>query len=135
MVLHLIVALSLPLYLLPVGVADALVPQLSFAPVVPVLLLCSPPVRVVLLRLQDLFLSLVSISPISILLVSIGWSAATSTADVAPASLGGCSSETAVVSSLVVTEGSSLAMVCLSLAGCSSSLIVMGVVRPAASCC
>ena len=54
MVFHLIVALSLPLYLLLVGVAAAPVPQLSFASIVLVLQLRSPPVLVVLLRFQDI---------------------------------------------------------------------------------
>ena len=52
--LRLTVALSLLLYPIPVGVAAASVPQLSFAPTVPVLQLRSPPVLVVLLRLRDL---------------------------------------------------------------------------------
>ena len=55
MVFHLIVALSLPLYLLLVGVAAAPVPQLLLAPVVPVLPLCSFSVLAALLRFQDLF--------------------------------------------------------------------------------
>ena len=54
MVLRFIVALSLPLYPIPVGVAVAPVPQLSFAPAVLVLQLRSPPVLVVLLRLRDI---------------------------------------------------------------------------------
>ena len=54
MVLHLFVVLSLPPYFLPVEVAAAPVPQLSFAPTVMVLQLRSPPILVVLLRLRDL---------------------------------------------------------------------------------
>ena len=52
--LRLTVALSLLLYPIPVGVAAAPVPQLSFAATVMVLQLRSPPVLVVLLRLRDL---------------------------------------------------------------------------------
>ena len=40
---------------LPVGVATAPVPQLSFSPIVPVLPLCSPPVLIVVFRLRALF--------------------------------------------------------------------------------
>ena len=54
MVLCFIVALSLPLYPIPVEVAVAPVPQLSFAPAAPVLQLRSPPVLVVLLQLWHL---------------------------------------------------------------------------------
>ena len=60
-----------------------------------------------------------------------------------PVSLDSCSSKTVVVSSLVVTGGSSSGLACqgssvffvVSPVGGSSSLIVMGVVLPSASCC